>query len=96
LNPYRCWKCKFVFMGHSTLPGSNDEICKRCGSGTRAWIRTPEDERVGTVFFDVSSGLVMRAGRDRQTLFAHGFYKMRTHDTEILGVDRYGDYIPTV
>ena len=85
-----------VFWGHSTLPGSNDEICPRCGSGSRAWIQSLEDKRNGTAYYDVSSDSILRANRERQMLFAKGFYKMRTHDTEILGTDRYGDYFPTV
>lgn len=85
-----------VFTGHSTLPGSNDEICPRCGSGTRAWIQTEKDKLVGTAYYDISSDLILRAGRERQMLFAHGFFKMRTFESEILGTDRYGDYIPSV
>ena len=93
-NYYWCWQCKNKFLGHGWLPGLFDEICPRCGAGCRAWIPSEEDKLRGTYRYDVGTGLMLRTGREHQMLFAHGYYKTRTHDTEIIGVDNYGDYIP--
>jgi len=83
------------FLGHGWMPCLFDEICPRCGSGCRGWLPSEEDKLRGTAYYDVGTELILRSGRERQMLFAHGFYKTRTHGTEILSVDNYGDYIPT-
>ena len=96
-HPYdvKCWQCSNVFMGHCYLPGLEDEICPRCGAGCRGWVQTQEDKVRGTLYYDVGTGLILRSGRERQMLFAHGYYKTKTHGTEIISVDNYGDYTPT-
>lgn len=92
---YKCWQCRMKFLGKSYLPCLIDEVCLRCGAGTRGWIPSVEDKRRGTLYYDVGTGLYLRSGREHQMLFAHGYYKTKTHDSEILEVCNYGDYTPT-
>lgn len=91
---YKCWQCRFIFVGHDVLACSVDQTCPRCGAGTRAWVATEEEKKIGLPYEDVGTGLVLRLGREHQMLFAHGYYKLKTHDSEILEVCNYGDYIP--
>ena len=93
---YKCWQCKFYVVGHDPLPCSVDHVCPRCGAGARTWIPTQEEKLRGASYYDVSSDLILRLGREHQQLWANGFLKLKTHDTDILEVCDISDFTPSV
>lgn len=93
---FKCWQCPMKFVGHDSMPCANDMVCPRCGAGSRAWIPTMEDKLRGTKYYDAGTGLILRSGREHQELYAHGYLKLKTHDSDILEVCDVSDYTPSV
>ena len=95
---YGCWdlRCRKEFIGHDPFPCVVDQICPRCGAGTRKWISSKEEKRNGAPYHDVGTGLVVRLGREHQMLYANGYLKLKTHDSDILEVHDISDFTPTM